>query len=149
MRALSFIAALAVLVGCQTTAAPETTDQATIHAIIKETDKANKQAQAAQMAAERISYGKALLRELTDNCQRVHLGHMVDGNAINCSYTYPTGLTLSFPTTEYHDRYYDDIAKFFSKWCSAVWHITGRPSEFTRIARETGYTETTPCEVPE
>ncbi len=150
MYALLLIITISVLAGCQT---PASLDQDTTQAIIEETEKSNQQSLADTFGVResfgRTAFGKALLKEALDNCRGTHQQFINSRSPVDCSYTYPENLTLSFPSVEYHNDHRDVVEKFFSRWCEATWHLLGEPSKFTRVAREDNYSEGTSCSVPE
>ena len=141
MRILFLIMVAFVLSGCKTPSAPLTTDQATAMEIIRETEEANQ--------SHRAALGRRLMKEVTGNCHRLHDQFTAGRSYVDCSYVLPTNFALSFPSIEYHNTHSDMVGKYLSNWCTAVRYLTGKPSKFTRIAREDHYSERTSCHVPE
>ena len=86
------------------------------------------------------------VQSVTGNCMRIHGLFNTGESPVDCTFRYPKNMTLSFPSSNFHDEYVGIVGKFYRNWCRSVTRVTGAPPRFIRIFRREQSQEAMSCD---
>ena len=85
------------------------------------------------------------VRDVAQNCNRIHFLHGTGESPVDCEYQYPQFMGMSFPSAHYHDQNLDIVREFYQKWCGSVLNVTGKAPQFVRTFRRESKTQSLAC----